>query len=247
MDVFAELSGELRPAYSMKAIILEPPKHMNRFLLRIASSLKLAGTSISLSALRLGLLVTGQSGDGTPDKEDILKIEEDSHAQDLELGLPVPVLPAVPSQELIPARSADVQSNQAGRSNTSSSHRVPQGSNMSESSLPSTQVHVAAELLKSILTKHRSLVFQGAAANAQASRRRRRARSPASSLSTVQSSGQDPSELVSEMRVTRLASLIRSLNSLEPLHDLHDHTAFVPHLEFSPNRKYLATCRFVLR
>lgn len=44
---------------------------------------------------------------------------------------------------------------------------------------------------------------------------------------------------------TRIATLIPLLKSLEPTRDLEPHSALVRHLQFSPDGKYLATCRYV--
>lgn len=59
------------------------------------------------------------------------------------------------------------------------------------------------------------------------------------------SGGREHEELVSapSARVSRVASLIPALKSLQPTQLFQPHTALVRHLQFSPNGEFLATCR----
>lgn len=48
----------------------------------------------------------------------------------------------------------------------------------------------------------------------------------------------------STLRVSRMATLVPALKSLQPSQFFQPHTALVRHLQFSPNGEFLATCRY---
>lgn len=56
--------------------------------------------------------------------------------------------------------------------------------------------------------------------------------------------GLDPKAAVAVRTAHRVATLMPQLKSMQPTQEIHQHSALVRHLQFSPNGDYLATCRY---
>ena len=253
MDVLNEITYELRRVPPFKWMTFSPSKHWKR-------------TKRSARALLLLLSATlSNIGNRFCSRSDAPSVSDDDVEKGREIASPIETV-ADPQANAIASAASNKASSSAERlssillNNAKAVESTPASptspglpssvSAVSLSIAPSDTAASTESTGQTTLTGKRR--FASVVRGVMTANRVMGVHSPISPLNgfpmtqrTKSSGGKEHEELVvaPNARVSRVASLIPALKSLQPTQLFQPHTALVRHLQFSPNGEFLATCR----
>lgn len=233
MDVLADIRDSIYTIPIICWIVKVPPKHAQR----MTGRLRRAGTSLTRVGSRISVAITKE------------KTEEAT-----ESTLPVhnrtdpfsPVSPTSPMSPLPPLSPiSDTTAHQPTLPSSTSAGSLSLSASENAEFIPGTP-RVTPKSRFTGAVRSVMMLRTASAMVGPLTMTPRRQRTTSSTMTPSESrSGNDVVEQQAAVRGPRGAALVAALKSLEPTQDLPPHQALVRHLQFSPNGKFLATCRCV--